>query len=148
MCCHPQHTYFSAHWRDNFHLMAKIQKILILRTVVPIDVIDPNKLELLIACDASVNMTAAVCYVRFRLKQGGYSCSMLTAKSRSVSSTVPRNELTSNVLAAEMLFTLDKAFGDKIESYYVFTDSVIALTWISNTQKLLKPFFRNINEQG
>ena len=130
-------------WRDNFHLMAKIQKILIPRTVVPIDAIDPNKLELLIACDASVKMTAAVCYVRFRLKQGGYSCSMLTAKSRSVDSTIPRNELSSNVLAAEMFVTLSKAFGDKIESYYVFTDSMIALSWLSNAQKLLKPFCFN-----
>lgn len=134
---------WATRWKENFHLMAKAQKIMVPRAVVPIDAVDANRLELLVTCDASTNMSAAAVYARFRRKNGMFSCELLTARSRSVAYTVPRNELCSNVLAAEMLFSLKKSFGEKIESYLIMTDSVIALSWLSNTQKLLKPFCFN-----
>ena len=130
-------------WKENFHLMARAQKVHIPRAVVPIDAVDPEKFEFLITCDASLLMCSAVCYVRFRKKNGTFSCDLLTAKSRSCSSTVPRNELCANVLAAEMFHTLHKSFKENIEDYYIVTDSVIALCWIANDQKLLKAYCFN-----
>lgn len=130
-------------WKRNFCLMIKAREIPIRRSVVPANAIDPNSMELIATCDASARMCATAIYARFKLRDGSYSCALLTAKSRSSEQTVPRNELSGMVLAAETMHTILKTCKDRIKNYIICSDSTIAISWLCNTEKILKQFCFN-----
>ena len=130
-------------WKHNFRLMVKAREVTVGRSVVPANAIDPNAMEIIATCDASARMCATAIYTRFKLKDGSNSCTLLTAKSRSVEQTVPRNELSGMVLAAETMHTLLKTCKDRITNYIICSDSTIAISWLGNTEKILKQFCFN-----
>jgi len=132
-----------AGWTDNFRIMIEARNLVIRRAVVPEDALNPEEMELLVLSDASVNICATAIYVRFETKQGDFSCHLLTARSRSIDHTVPRNELCGAVLAAETTFSVLKALGGRVSKYTCCVDSGIALAWLKNSGKLLKPFCFN-----
>ena len=130
-------------WTLNFKLMVEARNIAIKRAIVPVDAVNPDLIEIITMCDASTDMCAAAVYARFLRKDGSYSCNLLTARSRSVDHTIPRNELCGAVLAAETTFAVLQTIGKRVTSYTCCTDSGIALSWLMNQDKLLKPFCFN-----
>ena len=76
-------------------------------------------------------------------KDGTYCVRLVTARSKSVHHTIPRNELEALVLASETLFCVLKALGSRCRRYWIASDSEIVLAWVTNDSKPLKQFCFN-----
>ena len=127
-------------WTENLKLMNQSRNIEIPRSVVHMDTVDTDNLELICCSDAAVSMAGCCIYVRTRLSDGSFSVKLLTARSKTVWGTIPRNELVSCLLMAETAFTVCKVLGDRVKRIMFLTDSVIAICWISNDSLKLKQF--------
>ena len=68
---------------------------------------------------------------------------MVSAKSKLVKGTIPRNELSAIMLMTEVAFIVNKAFGDSVGEITYITDSTIALCWVHNTAKRLRVYVLN-----
>ena len=130
-------------WVSNIALIHRAREIKLQRSFVPNNAFNPEALEIIVFCDAAQVMCGVIAYCRMLLQDGSYELRFITARSKSVSHTIPRNELEACVLAAETLFCLMKALGSRCVKYWILTDSEIALCWISNESKPLKQFVFN-----
>ena len=96
---------FSQVWLQNFDLIVKIGDLVYRRAVVPDDALNMD-IELIGAGDATKKLACAGCYIRFQLKNGGYSCQLILGKTKIVTDkTLPRAELiaaTTNVHVMEV----------------------------------------------
>ena len=113
------------------------------RCVIPKDATDPNRVRLIGMADAAQNAAGSAVYASFECKGNAYSCQLLSAKSRLVARTIPRNELEGVRLMADMM-SKTKAMLKwmTIEDHY-YTDSTIAMCWCANTTIKLKMFVRS-----
>ena len=50
----------------------------------------------------------------------------MSAKSKLMKGTIPRNELSAIMLMTEVAFVVKKSLGDRVESVIYVTDSTIA----------------------
>ena len=131
-------------WIDNFKLMEEVGKIQYSRIVVPSDA-GSLSAELICTGDASEKMTCAAIYIRFRRKNGQYSCQLMMSKTKIVPehTTLPRAELIAATLNTHVSQIVKRALKDyDIRCIYVL-DSEIALHWICSLTKQLLPFVRN-----
>ena len=80
---------------------------------------------------------------RERIKSGNWSCSLLAAKSKMMSETIPRNELSAILLCAELAFMVKVALEDHIGEIIFVIDSTIAMSWCSNPTIQLHLFVYN-----
>ena len=131
-------------WVKNFHLLVSIGQIRYSRTVVPENAENLN-VELLSAGDASAKMTCAGCYVRFKLKDGSYSCQLVLGKTKIVPDgmTLPRAELMASVLNVHITEVVRRSLQEMVADKVFVTDSEIALHWMNSETKQLKPWVRN-----
>ena len=127
-------------WIDNLILIHEARYIEVERALVPDAATNPNEIEILVLSDAASSICGVGLYARFKLNDGTYSVQLLAGKSKTVDSTIPRNELSSCALAAQTAFTVVKALGDRVVDVIFCTDSSISLCWIVNTDIKLKPF--------
>lgn len=102
--------------------------------------------------DASTKAYGACVYIVYRLKNGESEVSLITAKSRVTplkGETIPRLELLASLILARLITNVSEAVKDVIDIQNVtcWTDSQIALFWIRNTQKTLKPFLQSRVEE-
>ena len=134
-------------WIENLKLMFRCQKLECDRSVIPEGVANPDDLHLIVTSDAAQQMCGVAIYVRTQLKDGTISVKLLTARSRSSYSTIPRNELSGCVLAAETAFTVMSALGERITKVTFLTDSSIALAWIANGKAKLKQYVHSRVQQ-
>ena len=63
---------------------------------------------------------------------GTWSCALLAAKSKMMTETIPRNELSAILLCTELAFMVKIVLGEKIGEIIFATDSTIAMSWCSN----------------
>ena len=68
---------------------------------------------------------------------------MVSAKSKLMKGTIPRNELSAIMLMTEVAFIVKKAFGDSIGEIIYITDSTIALCWVHNIAKRVRVYVLN-----
>ena len=131
-------------WIKHFDLLVSIGEIKFSRVVIPVNATS-LKMELLGAGDASAQMTCAACYVRFPLVDGQYSCQLIMAKTKIVPKgmTLPRAELLAAVLNIYICQVVKRAMKDRVVRQVYVTDSEIALYWMNNDTKQLKPWTRN-----
>ena len=130
-------------WEDNLKIINNARHLRCKRAVVPENAVNPDQMHLLCCSDAAKDMAGAAIYARFLLTDQTYSVQLITGKSRTVNSTIPRNELEAALLASETLFVLSKALEDRLASYILVIDSEVALYWISNLEIKLKSFVFN-----
>ena len=76
-------------WVENFDLMSKLGDVQFSRATVPSDAIS-LEMETIEAGDASSVMVCAAVYVRFKRKNGSYSCELVLGKSKLVPSGMSR----------------------------------------------------------
>ena len=95
--------------------------------------------RLMVLVNAGAVMAAAAVYAGYKLKNGGYSCTLLKAKSCCIGDTVPRNKLNTLVLGAEFQALIQHAFFEDVDDVLVFSDSIVSLSWIKS-MKRLKPY--------
>ena len=65
-------------------------------------------------------------------KQEPWSSSILTAKSRLMFMSVPRNELHALLIAAELAYAVVGSLQLPIQEVTLLTDSLVSLCWVSN----------------
>ena len=130
-------------WVNNIRVMQTLNNLHFKRSVIPEDAVSPN-IELMVFCDASMEISLAAVYARVLRRNGSFSCQLLTAKTKLVKGvTVPRAELKGAVLAASMTHTVKRNLLDNIASVTFFTDSSICLFWLNQDYRPLQVSVRN-----
>ena len=132
-----------AKWKENFSHFVDLPFIGVKRCVVPEDAVNPYTLRLLCTSDAAVQCGGGAIYAGYPLKHGGWSCDLLTSKSKLLSKTIPKNELDACVITAELAYACVHGLGEIVKEVIFVTDSTIALCWVFNEARKLKIFTLN-----
>ena len=135
---------FRQMWVSNFEMIQELKDIRYNRAVVPEDAVNTD-VETLCFGDASQVMICVGVYVRFRRKSGGYSCQLLFGRSKVVPKdmTIPRAELLASCINAATYHVVKTSLGDVHKKNLMFTDSQVALHWITCGKTKLKLWARN-----
>ena len=133
---------YQIQWKANIILIHNAQFIAFPRSFVPHNS-HSGTLTIIATCDAASAMCGTAIYARTQLPDESCHVQLVTARSKSVDATIPRNELTGLVLCAETLFCVLKTLGSRVASYFLLTDSAIALAWVKNEERPLKPYVFN-----
>lgn len=131
------------HWSLRFQQFLDIPHMTAQRCIIPDDAVDPGKMRLICISDAAVSAGGCAIYGSFLKTDGTYSCALLTAKSRMMKDSIPRNELEAVRLMAEVASDVKMALGTLVEEVLFFTDSTIAMSWCHNLNKKLRLFVFN-----
>ena len=131
------------HWRGRFQEFLEIPHLATTRCIIPDNAVCPDKIRLICVSDAAVSAGGCAIYGTYLQTDGKYSCKLLVAKSRRMKGTIPRNELESVRLMAEMAHDVKVALGSLIGEVLFFTDSTIAMSWCHNIEKKLRLFVLN-----
>ena len=128
------------HWKSRFEQFLQVPDMSAQRCIVPTETQDPDSIRLICLSDAAENACGCAIYAGFQMKDGNYSCKLLTARSKLISQTIPRNELEAIKLMAETADSVKRALGDKVKETLYFTDSTIAMCWCHNLSKKLRMY--------
>ena len=140
----PLPTALQDQWKRKLTKVVDLPMVTVRRSVIPDHVkVNTAKARLLVLVDAAEHAGGAAVYIGYELPDGSFSCSLLTSKSRVMSGTVPRNELSALLLGAELAFTVCKALPHVHFEVIFMTDSTVALSWTFNTEKRLKMYVYN-----
>ena len=137
----PQHVV--APWKAIFAHYPSLPSVAVSRSVVPEGLAPDHPCRVICVTDAAESAIGAAVYIGFQRPDGSYTCRLLTAKSRLLSGTIPRNELAAILLGTELVFSSLKPISRPVESVHFFTDSKVALSWVDSESKKLQPFVFN-----
>jgi hypothetical protein len=131
-------------WVSNFEMMSELKNIKFNRANIPEDA-ESLKINTIDTADASKNIACSAIYVRFKRKNGKYSCQLVFARTKLLpeGTTQPRAELIAAVLNAHTGEVVRRSFGDYHEKAVKLTDSQIVLHWMNNIDLRLNIFVRN-----
>ena len=130
-------------WVANMANIQDLRAVVFKRTVIPEDAAD-EKIDLLVAVDASQNLGVATIYGRVQRKCGLYSCQLIMARSKIVSNlTIPRAEMRSAVMGAVLSQVAKRNLGERLGEVTYVTDSTICLHWIHQDDRPLQVAVRN-----
>ena len=131
-------------WLKNLDTINAMREIRFRRCVVPQDAISLD-IETIEISDASPKMSCSAIYVRFKRRNGLYSCQLIFARSKIVpdNMTLPRAELFAATLNATTGHIVKLALQDMIKDRVCLIDSQVALFWIMSTHSQLKQWVRN-----
>ena len=131
-------------WLNNFQTMKELGEVRFHRAIVPDDAVNTN-IQTLDFGDASKSLVCTCIYARFLRKNGEFSCQLVFARTRTVPKnlSLPRAELLAALINTHTGEVVRRSFGALHKSSINFTDSQIALHWISNDDKPLKLWVRN-----
>ena len=131
-------------WRDHFEMMSEIRNLRYQRAVVPDDAasLDVTTLDF---GDASKSLICAAIYVRFKRKNSEFSCQLMFSRSKLVPDgmTQPRAELFAALLCTHTGEIVRRALSKFHQQAFKFTDSQIALYWMTNDDIVLKQWTRS-----
>ena len=127
-------------WKTKLVEFVEYKTLSAVRCRLPPDRVSESKIRLIVLADAAEGAGGAAVYAGRKLKDGGWSCSLVAAKSKLMRYTIPRNELSAILLATEVAFLVKKAYGDKVDEILYITDSTIALSWCHNSTRKLRAF--------
>ena len=131
------------HWKSVLTQVVEFPELSIPRCVVPDNAVDPNSARLVCISDAAAHAGGVAVYIGFELPDGTFSNQLLTAKSKLLSATIPRNELIAILLMTEVTFIVNKALDGLVKDILYVTDSTIAMSWCHNVNRKLKPYVRS-----
>ena len=130
-------------WISNLNDIQSIKELKFRRTVIPPDA-SSLEFDLIISSDASKSIAVASVHARVPLTSGGFSCQLLTAKSKIVRySTIPRAELRAAVMSASLAHFAQFHLRDQISDSVYVTDSTIVLHWLNHDERPLETAVRN-----
>jgi hypothetical protein len=130
-------------WVQKFMHWPDLAKVSFPRSTVPEDACIPLQPRLIVCSDSSQDCGGACVYLSFKLQTGIWSSSILTAKSRLMSMSVPRNELHALLIAAELAYAVVVSLPLPIQEVTILTDSLVSLCWVSNDRARNKVYVQN-----
>jgi len=132
-------------WISHFQTMEEISNIRFQRAIVPEDAKSPLEASTLDFGDASKSLVCITIYVRFKRKNGDYSCQLIFARSRLVDDLMsqPRAELYAALLNTHSGEVVRRSISNIHQHSIKFSDSQIVLHWIQNENLQLKQWVRN-----
>lgn len=130
-------------WTRNLEDIQEIREVKFRRTIIPDDAASCD-LDLIVSCDASQFIAIATVHAKVKLKSGGYSCQLVTAKSKIIKElTIPKAELRAAVLGAHLAHAVKHSLGEQCLDTTYLTDSSVALHWIHQDERPLEVVVRN-----
>lgn len=138
----PLPTELQIKWKDRLAQLMELPSLSVKRNVIPSNN-GHSQIRLLCFSDAGEHAGGAAVYAGVQLADGSYSCGLVASKSKIMSGTVPRNELSAIMLMTELAFIVKRALGDRVQEMLYFTDSTIALSWCHNTSIKLRLYVHN-----
>ena len=130
-------------WGENMARIKELRLLKFRRVLIPEDAESLN-IQLIVSCDASKDIAIAAVHSKIKLRTGGYSVRLFTAKSKLISSnTIPRAELKSARIAACLSHVARLNLGEVWQKTTFVTDSQITLYWINSDQRPLNTLVRN-----
>ena len=131
-------------WKENFDMIAQLRDFKFRRCIVPEDAVtlDMDTIEM---GDSSLQLACSAIYVRFKRKNGLYSCQLVFGRTKLIPEgmSIPRGELFAAVLTATTGHVVKLALDQNIKDRVCLTDSQIALFWITNKRIPQKEWVRN-----
>ena len=104
-----------------------------------------DTMELHVFCDASLEATAALAYLKTTSNQGTTICFLL-GKTRVAplrQTTIPRLELQAALYAARLKKTIEDEMDFKFDKIFLWSDSTTVLSWIKNCKLKHKMYIGN-----
>jgi hypothetical protein len=129
-------------WRPRLAQLMELPNLKTHRNVITVNN-GHSPIRLLCLSDAGEMAGGAVVYAGVKLQDGSFSCGMVASKSKLMTATVPRNELSAIMLMTELAFIVKRAIGDRVNEIIYLTDSTIALSWCLNTTIKLRLYVYN-----
>ena len=133
-----------AYWISNFQLIESIKNIMYPRCTIPLDA-KRSTCRLLIKVDAAEAGIMIAVYIGYERFDGTWSCSHLLGKGLLAPEhlTLAQKELQALSSGSDVKTMLINSLGDWVEDVAVFSDSEIALCWVSYETIKLHVFNRN-----
>ena len=128
-------------WSSILEKFVHINKIQIPRPAT-FHLADASAVRLIAIADAGAHCCGAAIYVGAPVP-GGFSCRLVAAKSRLITSTIPRNELNAILLLAELTYIVKNAMPIAPKEIVYVSDSTIAVSWCTNLDIKLRQFVAN-----
>ena len=132
-------------WESNFEMIKELKDLRFNRAIIPIDAVSLD-VQTLDFGDASKRMICVCIYVRFKRRDGTYSCQLVLGRSKVVPKgmTLPRAELFASLTSTYTGEIVRRSFKNlNIHQKFKFTDNQISLFWITNPEKSLTQWVRN-----
>ena len=130
-------------WTERLSLLSLPNNVQVPRFVGLPESSDTEHMRLICLSDAGKLAGGVAIYAGFRQPSGNFSCQLLTAKSRLLDATVPRNELSAIMHMTDLALKVKRVLGPKVKEVVYATDSTIALAWCHNTTLKLRLFVYN-----
>ena len=127
-------------WKSHLLQLIDIPELQVDRCVIPKEAVLESGARLICLSDAAEHAGGVAIYICFKLQDGTYSSRLLTAKSKLMNATIPRNELSAIMLMTEIAYITVKALEDLVSEVIYITDSTIALSWCHNVNKKLRVY--------
>ena len=130
-------------WVKNFLIFEKLRGLKFQRAIMPLDAVD-SKLRVLTGVDAAKHGLMMGCWGGFKLKDGSWSNKLLLGRSLlAKSESIPKDELEALCAGSNMAWVVRIALQEWVESSILFSDSMIALCWLTSEKLRLSLFHRN-----
>ncbi|GFX71884.1 DUF5641 domain-containing protein [Trichonephila clavipes] len=150
----PKHDCFSFRVKIDLHELNTKRDVLstIARIYDPLGLLgpvvakQPEVIELHGFSDASQSAYGAVVYCKYVTSDGRVLVHLIASKSRvapTKQTTIPRLELCAAVLLAKLVHRVKQAFKLNVTNTFLWSDSMIVLSWIRKESYQLKTFVAN-----
>ena len=124
-------------WAANFDLIEELRSLRFRRAVVPENACS-LEIETIDTADAGENLVCAAVYARFKLRDGGYSCQLIFARTKIIHDlSIPRAELIAALLNASTGHVVRMSLKQFHTRCWKVTDSQVALHWLNATRSAL-----------
>ena len=130
-------------WVKNFWVFEQLRGMKFSRAVMPAEAVD-SKLRLLTGVDAAQKGLMMGCWGGFKLRDGTWSNQLILGRAiLARNDSIPKSELEALCGGSNMAWVIRLALQDWVESAIVFSDSMIALCWLTSEKLRLSLFHRN-----
>ena len=136
----------SAKWANWKEQLSDLQNIKIPRCLKPPNFMEAHRAELHYFSDASLDGYGTCCYLRLVNENNNVHVSLVMAKTRVAplkSITIPRLELQACVEAVRLQRLLHEELKMTVDAEYFWSDSTVALGFISNSSAKYQMFVAN-----
>ena len=140
----PIPDYMKEKWVQLIQLLKSAESVRFPRCVRPANAV--GNPELVLFNDGSNDAMCTVAYLRWKLDNGEYECTLWTAKTRVTplkKTTIPRIEMTSAVMSTRLCKTINEHGGLEFENTYFILDLARTMALMKKNTVALKEFIGN-----